>query len=328
MGFCIVKIRGYFMAIRYLSKIIGFSGAALLAMTTHAEAAGSTVGTLMNNLTTSSSSFPAVASCAAYLLGILFSAQGVLLFKDHVDGASGTLHRGPVPISAGIKRFLAGGMLFSLPYMANAAMRNLIGGGMTPVTNGAVHGAPGGNGTDQMIVAFIANIAQPISFLLMAFGYVSAIILLITGIIRLTHGADQGPKGPTGLGTIMTFVASGALFSIGDLMGTFVNSLFGTTVTSTFAVIGANILADPNDVAQVAPVIEALMSFIMIVGFIAFIRGWFVLKAFADGSSQSATLAQALTFLIGGTMAINLGALVNAIENTVGLTPANAITFQ
>ncbi len=79
--------------------------------------------------------------------------------------------------------------------------------------------------------------------------------------------------------------------------------------------IGTNILTDPPDVAQVAPVIEALMSFIMIVGFIAFIRGWFVLKSFGDGSQQ-ASLAQAVTFLVGGTLAINLGALVNAIENT------------
>ncbi len=42
----------------------------------------------------------------------------------------------PFLISAGIKKFLAGGMLLSLPYMAEATMRNLIGGsGMTAVTD-------------------------------------------------------------------------------------------------------------------------------------------------------------------------------------------------
>lgn len=314
------------MAIRYLGRVIGFSAATLLAMTTYAEAATSTVGDILTNLTTSSSSFPAVASCAAYLLGILFGAQGIFLFKDHVDGGSGSLHRSPVPISAGIKRFLAGGMLLSLPYMAKSAMGSLIGDGGTTLGNTGVHSAGGLTGTDAMIVAFISNISQPISYLLMAFGYVSAMILLITGIIRLTHGADQGPKGPTGLGTILTFIASGALFSLGDLMGTFVNTLFGNASSSTYAEIGSNIL-DAADEPLVAPVIESLMTFIMIVGFIAFIRGWFVLKSFGDGNTQT-SLAQALTFLIGGTMAINLGALVNAIENTVGLSPANAITFQ
>ncbi|HEX2753172.1 MAG TPA: hypothetical protein VHP34_08775, partial [Alphaproteobacteria bacterium] len=64
--------------------------------------------------------------------------------------------------------------------------------------------------------------------------------------------------------------------------------------------------------------------FVMLVGYIAFIRGWFVLKAFADGQ-QGATVAQGLTFLIGGSLAINLGELVNALQETVGIA---GITFS
>ena len=60
------------------------------------------------------------------------------------------------------------------------------------------------------------------------------------------------------------------------------------------------------------------MTFIMIVGIIAFIRGLFVLRAFAEGS-QNATIMQALTFLFGGALAINLGDLVNVLGATVGV---------
>ncbi len=302
------------------------SSAALLAMTTQAEAAGATVGAVMTSVTTALGSFPNLLSAVAYLLGLLYSIQGVFMFKDHVDGGSGMV-RAPVPLSAGVKRFIAGGMLLSAPFMSSAAYNSLAGNGLAQIQAGTNHGAPAGPGPDAMIVGFISNISGPASFLLMAFAYISAIILLITGITRLTHTAQEGPRGPTGLGTMMTFLASGGLFAIGGMMGTFCNSFFGKATTSTFAMIGTNILSNPADVAIVAPVIESVMTFIMIVGFIAFIRGWFVLKAFADGNSQT-SVAQAITFLIGGTLAINLGQLVNVIEGTLGLSAANSITFQ
>jgi hypothetical protein len=218
-------------------------------------------------------------------------------------------------------------MLLAAPYMSRAAVGSLVGAGGANIQAGAIHGAPAGNGADTMIYQFVNNMATPASFLLMAFAYIGAIILLITGITRLTHTAQEGPRGPAGLGTIMTFLASSALFSSGSMMGNFNNSLFGNgTVTSTFATIGGNILT-AADALQVAPVIESVMTFIMIVGFIAFIRGWFVLKAFADGNSQT-SVAQAITFLIGGALAINLGQLVNILEGSVGLLPANSITFN
>ena len=315
------------MAIRYLSRVIGLSFILLAMIPQDANAAAAaTVGAVLGNVTGSLASFPNLLSGAAYILGLLFTIQGVLLFKDHVDGGSGTLHRSPVPISAGVKRFLAGGGLFALPFMSGAVTNSLCsaGGGACPMIGyTSVHGAPGGNGMDQMIFAFISNIAQPATYLILAFSWISAIILLVTAIIRLTHTAQEGPRGPAGLGTLMTFLASGALFSFGGMIGNFSNSLFGSNQMTTYANINVTGITQA-DVNQIAPVIEALMTFIMIVGFIAFLRGWFVLKAFADGNSQ-VSIAQALTFLIGGTLAINLGALVNVLEQTVGV---NTITFS
>ena len=122
----------------------------------------------------------------------------------------------------------------------------------------------------------------------------------------------------------MTFLASGALFSFGDMIGTFSTSLFGDATSSTFANISPTVISNAADAARVDSVIEAVMAFIMIVGYIAFIRGWFVLKAFADGSNN-ATLAQGLTFLFGGTLAINLGELVNILQRTVNVS---GITFS
>ena len=313
------------MNIRYLNKIIGLSFVALLATTVRAEAAvANGVGSLINNVTNTlnGGGFYSLLSGAAYLMGLLFALTGVFKFKEHVDGQGS---RNEIPLGAAIKRFVAGGMLLSLPFMSSA-MQGSLGVTGTVISAGAMHGGGGLTGMDAMIVAFMSDIAQPAVDLLRIVAFLGAIIFLIIGIIRLTKTEQEGARGPAGLGTIMTFLTSGALFSFGNMAGAFSNSIFGSSQTATFVNIGANVLP-AADVAQVAPVIEAVMTFVYIVGLIAFLRGWFVLKSFADGNSQ-VSLAQAITFLIGGSLAINLGAVIDAVQNTVGLVGANSITFN
>jgi hypothetical protein len=283
-----------------------------------AEAA--TVGTVINNVRDSLEKLPFVLSSVAYISGLFLAAAGLFKFKDHVDNPAQT------PLSAGVKRFLAGGMFLSGPYMYDALHGTLYGAqavGANELRNTGYTTAtltPGG--LDEMIVKFMTDIGGPIESLLTAFTYISAIVLLLVGISRLTKRMEEGPKGPAGLGTMMTFLASGALFSFGDMMGTFSTSLFGNSTVMTQATITAAVI-DPADADKIAKVVEAIMTFVMIVGFIAFIRGWFVLKAFADGQS-GATLAQGLTFLFGGALAINLGELVNVLQTTLGI---GGITF-
>jgi intracellular multiplication protein IcmC len=307
------------MAIRHLKKVIGLALVVLLTMASQAEAAGSTLGTAIStNLLPSLTNIPFVLSMVAYLSGLYFAIVGVFKFKDHVDNPTQN------PLSAGVKRFLAGGMMLSGPAMYDALHGSLFGSGGTELSAGSRHSMPGGTGMDHMIVKFVSDIYGPVSTLLTAFTYIAAIVLLLVGISRLTKTAQDGPRGPAGLGTIMTFLASGALFTFGDMMGSFSSSLFGTATVSTYATISPSVISNSGDSAKISAVIEALMAFIMIVGFIAFIRGWFVLKAFADGNTN-ASVAQALTFLFGGALAINLGALVNVLQSTVGIS---GITFQ
>jgi intracellular multiplication protein IcmC len=305
------------MAIHRFGKLVGLSLVVLLLMTSPAEA--QKLGDVVKNLTTSMSNLPFVLSSVAYIMGLFFAIWGVFKFKDHVDNPSQN------PLSAGVKRFLAGGLLFSGPTMAKVLRSSLFAGSGPGLANTG-HTAATGTGMDKMIVDFVANIYGPISILLLSFTYIAGIALLLNGIIRLTKTAQEGPRGPTGMGTIMTFLAAGAMFSFGDMMGSFSTSLFGDAQVMTIAQIGPSVISEAADRDKVASVIEAVMAFVTIVGFIAFIRGWFVLKAFADGHNNY-TLAQGLTFLFGGVLAINLGELVNVLQNTLGIAPGSGITF-
>ncbi|MDD9899765.1 MAG: hypothetical protein OXT65_02155 [Alphaproteobacteria bacterium] len=283
-----------------------------------AQAYAGQLGTIITNVVAAADNMVWLISLFAYIGGALLCVIGIFKFKDHVDQP---LHH---PLSAGVKRFVAGGMLLSLPWMGRAVRGNLLGGGTAlGATSPAVTsqlGAPLGpaNAVDGMIVNVMLDISAPMDLLFSLFCYIAGGIILVVGILRLTKRMDDGPRGPAGFGTIMCFITSGALFGLGDMAGVFLNSLFGNTNIMTAPVIGLNLGLTAADQNRLNQVIQALMYFVGLVGMLAFIRGWFVLRAFADGGRQDATLAQGLTFLFGGALAINLGGVVNAIQNTLG----------
>ncbi|MDE2337064.1 MAG: hypothetical protein KGL10_07115, partial [Alphaproteobacteria bacterium] len=166
------------MAIRYLKNISGLSLAVLLASTAPAFATVSTAGAMLTQMTQSISNMPNLFSAAAYLLGLLFALTGVFKFKAHVEDSRST------PLNAGVKRFLAAGMLFAAPFMSTALQGTLVGTGGTAISQSGVHSNAGLQGMDLMITQFIGNIAQPATNLLIAFAYIAAIALLVVGIVR------------------------------------------------------------------------------------------------------------------------------------------------
>jgi len=310
------------MAFRHLSKTFLFA-AALVALGSHdAFAASGKVGDILNNVIGSWGGLNNVFSTVAWLSGGFLGVASLFKFKDHVDNP--TQH----PLSAGVKRMVAGGMMLSLPFMMNATVGSLFGSdmGSSDKLSGTGYNTTtlSAGGLDKMIVDVMQNVAGPMQNMLVAFSYLSGVALLLVGISRLTKRMEEGPKGPAGFGTIMTFISAGMLFNYGSSMGVFTSSLFGDSQLMTKITVDSSVISNTSDAGKVEYVLEGLEVFVMIVGYIAFLRGWFVLKSFADGQ-QGATLAQGLTFLFGGAVAINMGEFVNAITNTVGIT---GLTFS
>lgn len=303
---------------RHICKI-ALLAALFTVASTDAAHAGQKLGDVMINVVGSWDGLTVILSTIAYIFGCILAITGIFKFKDHVDNPAQT------KLSEGIKRMLAGGLFLSLPFAVRAIRGSLFAGdgmGANKLTNsGTTNATLSAGGLDKMVFDVMSNIAGPAEVLLSAFSYISAIGLLLVGISRLTKRVEEGPRGPGGAGTITTFIASGALFSFGDSMGTFANSVFGTSgnALKTTSLVSTTVITDNDDRERIQTVIEAVMVFVMLVGYIAFIRGWFVLRAFADGQ-QGATVAQGLTFLFGGTLAINLGELINVIMRTANVT--------
>ncbi len=280
------------------------------------------MGALFKNMQASWGSFQNLLSTVAWLSGAFLGTAAIFKFKDHVDNPAQT------PLSMGVKRMIAGGMMLSLPFSLNAVHGSIFGTNTMGANKISSSGygtlvSPPAGGLEKMVVDVMKDIAGPVENMLAAFAYLAGISLLLVGISRLTKRMEEGPKGPAGFGTIMTFISSGMLLNYGSAIGAMTGSVFGDSSLLTTMSIDANVISNATQRDQVTTVLGGLEVFVMLVGYIAFIRGWLVLKNFADGQ-QGATLAQGLTFLVGGAVAINLGELVNAITNTVGV---NTISF-
>lgn len=269
------------------------------------------LGSVICNVVQSSSQLPFLLSGIAYLAGLVLGVMAIIKLKDHV------LNPDRTPLSDSIKRFLAGGAFFALPIVLTAAY-NTVATGINPAAQTGFNITGGtGVGLSAMVTALMADIWQPMTLLIGGFCYLAGVALIIIGISRLLKTAQEGPRGPAGMGTIMTFLVGGALLSADAMMGAFTGSFFADGTTHTFGVL-AYAQGLGNAAAHAHDVLAAILAFMMIVGWISFVRGWFIIREVAEGNHQASLMA-GMTHIFGGALAVNLGPALMAIQTTFGL---------
>jgi hypothetical protein len=272
------------------------------------------VGQTICNMTNSSTFIPALTSAFAYLFAVVLTIWGILKIKDNVINPQQT------SIWEGVSRLAAAGGFFALPYMIEVATTTISGflGAGNSFTNTGFNGAPTGAGLDEMMVKFTGDIFGPMLFTLNLFGYAVGVILLVIGISRLLKSAQEGPRGPGGIGTIMTFIGAGAMLSLSPLIGAFSHSEFGGAAYKTQSSIMYTTGMNPVEIAHVEAVISAVLQFMIILGVVAFLRGIYIIREVAEGRGQASLMA-GITHMVGGSLAVNLGPVMNAAQNTLGL---------
>lgn len=295
------------------SKIIlcflGLMAIGLLAPdAAHANTLG---GMIMQSMTDFELSFPGVLSGFSYLMGLIMGYTGIMKLKDHVENPNQTQLIDP------IKRFLAGGMFFALPFVADV-LRVTIEGDGADFGNTGWNGKVSSSGLDKMIVSLMQDVFLPMQWAFGVFGYIAGLILVMIGISRLLKTEQQGPQGPTGIGTVMTFIVAGCLFSINSIISFFGATLFGDGTIKTNGVLqytsGLGGAAD-----HLHAVISAVVAFSILIGWVSLIRGFFILRGVSEGNSQASMMA-AITHLVGGALAINIGTVIMFAQESLGIT--------
>jgi hypothetical protein len=176
------------------------------------------------------------------------------------------------------------------------------------------------------VIELTANIFGPLNILFDFFGYAAGIVLLMIGIVRLTKNVQEGPRGPGGIGTIMTFAAGAALLSFSPMISAFSVSLFDVPTTKTFGNLTYTAGLTAAWLDQANAIISAVVKLLIVLGLGIFLRGIFICRGAVQGHGQQASFMAGVAHVIAGALAVNIGPLVNAAQNTLAV--AGSATFN
>lgn len=256
-------------------------------------------------------------STIAYVVGFYMVGTGLWGLKDHtVDSRSTPLH---LPIlKTGI-----GGALVALPSETKWVVNTLFGTGPTgPASSGCAPGVTStpGSATDlaQMLTNFVGNIQEPMISLGSGVAYILGVTLLFKALLKGTrYGTDPRLYSMTPI--LANMAAAAILLAIAQSSDWMRGSVFGAgTAYKSFTGINWTALGVTGPTANVNAAIKSSVIFLQIVGFIGFIRGWLIMKNSVEGTGQ-ATMAQGLTHVIGGIIAMNMQLSLEAAEKTFGV---------
>ena len=280
---------------------------------TNADCPDGTLGGMVCNFIRGTSGAAGIFPGFSYMFGLILGVMAILKLRQHVESPN------QVPLADSIKRFFAGGAFFAAPYVVDVVRTTIDGNEDLEITHGGWNGTATGAGLDAMIVKLMENTMHPIIWAVSWIGWLAGLIFVFIGISRLLKSEQEGPRGPTGIGTITTFLIAGALFSLNSIVVFFNTTIFGDESIQTNATLQyTQGLGD--SAAHVHAVISAIIAFSVVIGWISLVRGLFIVRSVSEGHSQASMMA-ALTHLIGGTLAINLGAVVMAVQETLNITP-------
>lgn len=268
---------------------------------------------------------PAFLTSLSYLFGLVIGVWALLKIRDHV------LNPQQTSIWEGISRLIAAGAFFTMPYLAGVFQGAVTGGSAFFTANqftGWLHSgyvttecaAAGARALDITVACFMRDILTPAHVLFNHFAFVAGLVFIMIGITRIMKSAQDGARGPGGLGTMMTFIVGGVLISYNAIIEFFtasLNAIGGTTATQAALSYTTGMTAAEVQHAEV--IMAAILQFMILVGIISFIRGWFIIRDVAEGNQQ-ASLMSGATHVIGGALAINLGPILAAVQSTLGIT--------
>lgn len=284
---------------------------------------GTTVGDAICWAMASASALPVFLSSISYLIGLVLGVWGILKVRDHVVDPS------RVAISEGVMRLIAGGLFFSLPFLTAVFKSSMVNLGLLGSTVAATNttfrstvtaaSCTGTNSLDEAMGCFMLDILGPSHVVLNFFCFVAGMIFIMIGISRLIKSSQEGARGPGGMGTFGTFIVGGMLLSATTILRAFSSSLFTSPVTFTFASMQYTTGMSVAETQAAYNVISAVLQFMIIIGMLSFVRGMFILRDVAEGKQQASTMA-GITHLLGGALAVNLGPMLNAVQQTLGIT--------
>ena len=282
---------------------------------------GSSLGDIFCNVYGNLAYFADFYNWIAYVIGAYLIALGVYGMSKHFESP------GKHELYAQIWRITAGALMMCLPAVVGTLITTVFfsssGGGLNYCNAGGTI-ASGAMTLDLMLENAVYNLQGPFVALMSLIANIVGLYFIIHGLYMASrHGYD--PKSLTPARIITNIFVGTLLVAIGSSFDVFLSTIFGYggTAGAGASVVGwtmvSNLTSDTTAQAHIQGAIRAALTVVQMVGIIAFIRGFMIMKKAAEGSGQ-ATMPQGLTHIIGGVLAINIYQFLTAMQSTFGTT--------
>ncbi|MDD5586221.1 MAG: hypothetical protein PHY92_04600 [Alphaproteobacteria bacterium] len=250
-------------------------------------------------------------SAMAYVAGAMLGISGLMLLKKHADNPNDS------QVVKALAHLLGGGALAVFPAAVGTMQATLHLGASASGGKDCAPGTPvsGAAGLDTMMQNFVNNIYQPMFSALSVLSFLVGAFLIYRGLLKGSKvGTD--PRAAATHSILVNLLIGGVMVSIGAMLPVMEETLFGPT-TTTFSGINWTAIVGTADTTKADLTIKAILMFVQVIGAIAFVRGWLMIKNAVEGTAQ-VTVPQGLTHVIGGTMAINIGTMLKLFDTTFG----------
>jgi hypothetical protein len=266
-----------------------------------------TLGDMLESTAGNLSPLATLFDALAYIAGGVLIGQGLLQLKNHFENP------GNNPVAQSMAKMAGGSALMALPFVASTLVATLHLGAGDSTIDGV--SSTGGPGLDGMVANFVSNIEGPLIDLLSITAILMGIFLIIRGLIKgAKYGTDPRSSSVPNIATHL--VIGSILIVAGQSLSTMVATLFGdSTLGDSSTVLAWAQSLDTSGTFGTA--VTAALTFFQLIGMIAFVRGWYIVKNAVEGTGQ-ATVAQGFTHIIGGVLAINIYSFLEIMDQTFG----------
>lgn len=287
-----------------------------------ALAGDSTLGTMFCNVLQNSGDFPPLFSGIAYITGAWIVVRGLF---DMMKRAQDPQNK---QFKDGILGVVMGGMVAALPRLINWLHKTILkdtvkGQGIHCTGVGGVS-TQGAVPLDVMLSNFVNNITPGILALISGMAVIFGIVMIFYNMVKLSKfGSDA--KTSTLTPIIGSLIIGALLVAVGQTMDVSLNTLFGNSTNMSNITKYTSVAYVPGgsfDMTRFNNAMSAVFTFLRIVGSLAFVRGFFVMRNALEGSGQ-ATKGQAYTHIIGGTLLVNMPGFIQYIEQSIGFKMIN-----
>lgn len=274
-------------------------------------ASSNTLGKVIDKFATDIDPAKNMFATLSYVIGLIVVGRGLLKVRNHVDSPQSQ------PFLGIAGHWLAGAFFLALPFLMNTLVGTLHGTNTSKGSHSLIDAtAPTGSGADAMFIRLMNDIHGPMIKAINTFCLLAGIILVMVGLHRLVKMSADGPRAASGYSIMMIFVVASVMLSAPIMFEDVTQSLFGGS-PGRYGNLAYN-LGSATINSQAQAVITSIFTFAQFLGYIAFVRGWMILKSVSEGV-QSKTMSAAVVHIIGGVIASNLAPMLVVMQNTLGI---------